>query len=130
MRGPKPKPTRLKILAGNPGKRALPKLEPKPRGLAVCPGWLNPVAVMVWEELAPGLKEVGLLTSADAEQFGVLCTLIAEYRGNTKGMPANKLSLMKNLFAEFGMGPSARTRISVPKKGDGSEEERFFGKQA
>ena len=127
MKGRKPKPTALKILAGKPGHRPLPKFEPKPAGIAMMPQWLNPVASMVWEELAPGLQKVGLLTSADAEQFGQLCTLIAEYRANTAGMHTNRMSLMKSLFAEFGMGPSSRTRISVPKK-DGDQEERFFGK--
>ena len=31
MPGPKPKPTRLKVLQGNPGHQKLPKNEPKPR---------------------------------------------------------------------------------------------------
>ena len=30
MRGRKPRPTHLRIIDGNPGKRALPKHEPKP----------------------------------------------------------------------------------------------------
>ena len=44
-RGRKPKPTHLKVLAGNPGKRPLPKNEPKPKPIAPrCPQWLDPIA--------------------------------------------------------------------------------------
>ena len=33
MRGKKPKPTHLKLITGNPGKRPLNEAEPKPEGL-------------------------------------------------------------------------------------------------
>ena len=39
MRGPKPTPTALKIVRGNPGKRALPKDEPTPPAGEVDPDW-------------------------------------------------------------------------------------------
>ena len=39
--GPKPKPTAIKILEGNPGKRPLNLNEPKPLQIAPeCPDWL------------------------------------------------------------------------------------------
>ena len=130
MRGAKPKPTKLKILAGNPGRRPLPKDEPKPRGKAVMPQWLNAEARVVWQELAPVTESLGLLTDHDAEQFGTLCTELAAYRKDPAGTMTSRITVIKALFAEFGMGPSARTRISVPKKGDGSDEARFFGREA
>jgi P27 family predicted phage terminase small subunit len=42
MRGRKPKPTKLKELAGNPGKRRIPPGEPKPEGnLREPPEWMT-----------------------------------------------------------------------------------------
>ena len=42
-RGRKPKPTALKVLEGNPGKRPLNDHEPiPPKGELKCPSWLLP----------------------------------------------------------------------------------------
>ena len=47
--GRKPKPTAIKELEGNPGKRKLNKKEPKPeKGMPVCPEWLLPEAKAEW----------------------------------------------------------------------------------
>lgn len=44
-RGRKPKPTALKKLEGNPGKRPLNELEPLPQVTMLrCPNWLEPEA--------------------------------------------------------------------------------------
>ena len=45
QRGRKPKPTAIKELEGNPGKRPLNDAEPKPEHKAPpCPKWLEPEA--------------------------------------------------------------------------------------
>jgi len=42
QRGRKPKPTAVKVLEGNPGKRSLNTAEPKPEKKAPrCPSWLE-----------------------------------------------------------------------------------------
>ena len=47
--GRKPKPTALKKLEGNPGKRKLNTKEPVPgKGMPDCPKWLLPVAKEEW----------------------------------------------------------------------------------
>ena len=47
MAGRKPKPTAIKELEGNPGKRKLNKKEPKPeKGMPVCPEWLLPALLL------------------------------------------------------------------------------------
>ena len=44
-RGRKPKPTALKVLEGNPGKRPLNDREPvPPKATLKCPAWLLPEA--------------------------------------------------------------------------------------
>ena len=59
-RGRKPKPTALKKLEGNPGKRPLNELEPMPQVTMLrCPNWLEPEAKKEWRRLAPVL--IGLV---------------------------------------------------------------------
>lgn len=49
IRGRKPKPTHLKLVTGNPGKRKLNKREPKPVGnLRLPPDWLTPTQQESW----------------------------------------------------------------------------------
>ena len=69
-RGRKPKPTALKLLEGNPGKRPLNGREPvPPRAALKCPAWLLPEAKKEWKRLAPALEAMGVLTMADLTAF-------------------------------------------------------------
>ena len=53
-RGRRPKPTALKKLEGNPGKRPLNELEPVPPVASLrCPNYLLPEARKEWRRLAP-----------------------------------------------------------------------------
>ena len=130
MRGRIPKPTAVKERNGNPGRRPLPKNEPKFSGTAVRPRWLTLAARRVWEDLAPISAKVGLLTEGDGEAFGMLCTLASEFRSDAAGMSANRISRLDALMQRFGMDPGSRTRIQVRTKDDGGDEGRFFGVSA
>lgn len=60
MAGRKPKPTAVKKLEGNPGKRKLNKKEPVPeKGIPDCPDWLLPEAKTEWERLCEKLSQMG-----------------------------------------------------------------------
>ena len=73
-RGRKPKPTALKLLEGNPGKRPLNDREPVPlKGDIKCPDWLLPEAKKEWKRLAPALEAMGVLTMADLTAFEGYC---------------------------------------------------------
>ncbi|MEG0145455.1 MAG: phage terminase small subunit P27 family [Clostridia bacterium] len=133
-RGRKPKPTALKKLEGNPGKRPLGELEPLPPiSVLRCPNWLLPEARKEWRRLAPALIAMGVLSLADAVPFAAYCTAYARWReaedeitqhgsvykdanGNIKPNPyiaisARQLSEIKSLAAEFGLTPATRTAI-------------------
>lgn len=127
MRGPKPKPTVTKKLNGNPGKRPLPKNEPKFTGTAVRPAWLTVAARAVWEDLYPVYSRAGLVTDGDAEAFGMLCTLASEFRLDASAMSANRISRLDALMQRFGMDPGSRTRISITPQEPQDDEARFFG---
>ena len=53
QKGRKPKPTAMKKLEGNPGKRPLNLFEPTPEEkMPHCPDWLEEEAKAEWERLA------------------------------------------------------------------------------
>ena len=61
MKGRRPKPTHLKVISGNPGKRPLNLHEPKPApAMPTCPAHLNPSAKEEWKRLARQLYHLGL----------------------------------------------------------------------
>lgn len=63
MAGRKPKPTAMKKLEGNPGKRKLNTKEPVPaKGMFVCPDWLMSEAKKEWERLAKLMNQMDVPT--------------------------------------------------------------------
>lgn len=133
-RGRKPKPTALKVLEGNPGKRQLNKNEPKPNTkLPKCPDWLEEEAKAEWKRLAKNLNELGILTELDANTFASYCQAYARWReaeefitlhgsivktksGYWQQVPQVAIAhsnqkIMMQAAAEFGLTPSSRSRI-------------------
>ena len=78
-RGPKTKPTNLKILEGNPGKRPLNNNEPEPEIGAICPTWLSEDAKAHWAYLAPVLESCGILTKVDEGILASYCDAWINY---------------------------------------------------
>ena len=137
-RGPSPKPTNLKILEGNPGKRPLNHDEPKPELGAECPDWLSNVARSEWQRLAPVLERCGILTAADQNALAAYCDSVANYVRATrqiecleslteKGPHGTKMApiisaqrnyadLMIRFGSKLGLSPSDRTSIKITDK--------------
>ena len=83
MRGRKPKPTNLKILNGNPGKRPLNKKEPKPKVTPsgpYCPRWPESYAKDEWQRISKELKGLGLLTDIDVTAMAAYCQTYKRWR--------------------------------------------------
>jgi P27 family predicted phage terminase small subunit len=138
----RPKPTALKILRGNPGKRALPKGEPKPASGKRAPSpppYLNDVAAAEWRRLARVLHRNGLLTEVDDGTLAGLCENFALWRkasdeleedgrlvlttekGNAiqnplVGVRNRAWELYQKSLIEFGMTPAARARVTVAEQ--------------
>ena len=135
MRGRRPKPTRLKALTGNPGKRPLNKHEPRPEPVAPdCPPELGPAAQREWVRLT---GELNLITSLDRAALATYCGAYALWAEATEaiqkfgtmvrspsGYPmqspyiaiANRQAeLMMRIASEFGFTPASRSRISTPE---------------
>jgi phage terminase small subunit len=78
IRGPAPKPSGIRVLEGNPAKRALPADEPKPLGCAPdMPRYLDSEARREWKRLVPILLAMRVLTEADGVALGNLCQAIS-----------------------------------------------------
>ena len=150
MAGRPPKPTALKLVTGNPGKRALNKNEPDPTYLEdlTPPAWLSQAAREVWQEIAPKLAKVNLLTEIDVYLLAMGCTAISQYQRAVKcagadlvkskcdtdedgktvtaGEHVNPWLIVQSMafkqssavFQQFGMSPAARTRIAINPQGD------------
>ena len=132
--GRKPKPRTLKLIEGNPGKKKIkPEVKPKPV-MPEQPSWLSSEAGQVWADLAPKLSRLGLLTEVDGYTLAMCCTHYAlavkaakqlrrqtmakDERGLPRKHPAHQLlrdhsAAYRAYMAEFGLSPSARTRISI-----------------
>lgn len=82
MAGRPPKPTALKLVQGNPGKRAISKSEPDPEYLndLTAPAFLAQSAAVVWDEVVPHLRRAKLLTHLDVPMLAMGCVAIAQYR--------------------------------------------------
>ncbi|TVP11794.1 phage terminase small subunit P27 family [Shewanella sp. KCT] len=79
MAGRRPKPTELKLVTGNAGKRPLNENEPKPSSdIPRMPSHLPPRAKAVWKRLCKLLSDMGVLTLADALALERLCDIYAE----------------------------------------------------
>jgi P27 family predicted phage terminase small subunit len=160
MRGRRPKPTVLKILAGNPGKRKVSGDEPRPekaaKGARRCPAWMPPQGKRLWKSLVPELEKLNLLSKIDDATLEGACAnyaralqaealvkkqglVIVTDKGFTIQHPA--VSIAKNAWAswlrfatEFGLTPSARSRINIkpsaPSERDADEDFLFGGAKA
>lgn len=138
QRGPAPKPTALKELQGNPGKRPLNKQEPKFNPLIDAPsppGHLNTYAKKEWKRIIPVLTKVRMLTEADLAAIAVYCQAYGRWveaeklvkakgfttvtdKGNVIQRPEVGIAntAMRDIVSfakEFGMTPSSRSNIKV-----------------
>ncbi|MEG2198100.1 MAG: phage terminase small subunit P27 family [Cellulosilyticaceae bacterium] len=136
--GRKPKPTAVKLLEGNPGKRSLNTNEPKPNTKASkCPTWLEAEAKKEWRRISKQLEQLGVLTEVDMAAFAGYCQAYARWKeaeefitkhGTIVKTPSGYwqqvpqvsiaqtyLKIMNKFCEQFGLTPSSRTRINVNK---------------
>lgn len=144
-RGRKPKPTALKALAGNPGKRALNKAEPTftPLLNVECPAWLaaDEWAPTLWDMLMKELCGAEVLCLTDLHNLEAFCAAYSRWRraemeitvrglvveGATGGPIKNpactvaneSLKQMTTYGALLGLDPSSRTRLIGGNKKQG-----------
>jgi P27 family predicted phage terminase small subunit len=156
--GRKPKPTQLKLVTSNPGKRQVNRKEAKAKAaIPAPPHHLTADAVEEWNRVATELFNLGILSEIDRAALAAYTQaygrwvqaeraiakmaekdqltgglMIKTSNGNAVQNPlvgtANKAAAdMMRYAAEFGMTPSARSRISAePPEEGGDPADRFF----
>jgi P27 family predicted phage terminase small subunit len=150
-------PTRLKILRGNPGKRALPKNEVSPPSAHhyPAPKHLKGEARKKWTELVGILSASQVMTLADTETLARYCglwelwlryykscraggdqiTLLnpdgsIKYQQTTAAMQT-MLKLNQQLLRleqEFGMTPTGRVGMTPEQRANGDDLDSFIKK--
>lgn len=152
--GTKSKPTKLKVLQGNPGKRKLNDNEPTPipvEKIPDPPSWLDYYAKKEWNRVAKKLIDIGLLTEIDLSTFTVYCQRYAEWiraeqaimeegmtfvtpKGYVQQRPevaiARDAAKQLRMYAEvLGLAPAARSGLDIKRNDDGpSVEDILSGK--
>jgi len=90
--------------------------EPTPtRGIGPSHSSLNEYEQEIWDEVV-GISYRGVLGEADRIALEMMCRLIAEMRLNFEEMTAAKITQLSQLLGRFGMTPSDRTKIVIPKE--------------
>jgi P27 family predicted phage terminase small subunit len=154
MKGPRPKPTSIKKLLGNPGRRPLNKSEPKPkRQRSRPPAHLSDKARGTWERIAIILDDMGVLTAADSIALEMLCEAYADYllardeleafgsnfyqtvnsQGGVMHRPHPAVAVMQDAdrrirawLSEFGITPSARSRVKIDPPAEPDPADKYF----
>jgi P27 family predicted phage terminase small subunit len=150
MRGRKSKPTQLKVLQGNPGKRPLNSDEPAfPALQSDCPEHLVKASAKEWDRMKGLFASHNVFTEADRSALTAYCTVWGrwlEADGNVRksGMLvkspsgyaiqnpwlsiANKaFDQMTKLMTEFGMTPSSRSCVKTIQTKTLSGVKRLLG---
>lgn len=136
------KPTALRAMQGNPGKRALNAREPRPEQGAMpqAPRWLKAAARREWRRVARMLYNAGLLTQVDKAVLAMYCQaygrMVEAEKELEQGMSGGEVILsdrgnlyinpwlnvataaakdVLRLAQELGMTPAARSRVQVER---------------
>lgn len=150
LRGRAAQPTKLKILRGNPGKRAINKAEPPPlAGEIHQPADIatDPVAMETWNRIVPMLQEMGIAGQQDYLILADICrknsrrvmaqaVLTAEGliltgpQGGQRVHPAFEIvetceSQLRMLYSRVGLDPSGRSSLKVTTKPKESKYSEF-----
>ena len=149
--GRKPTPTALKLLKGTRKDRVNQNEITTPVGLPTAPAFLDSEARAEWDRMIALVGPSGILTPLDGPALANYCTLFSLARraqedvdsqgpvaatqmGAPKPNPAVQVLLsataqMDKLLAEFGMTPSARSRISAPPEAPKDEFGEFLNRK-
>lgn len=126
------KPTALHVLQGTDRPDRQKAGEPRPPevvGTPVCPPGLDAYGRQKWNQRAPMLAQLGLLTEADLDLFAAYCDTYAQWRRAATALrklrPSDedyrKVAVtvekartdLRLIGAEFGLSPASRSRLSI-----------------
>ena len=140
-RGRKPKPTAVKVLEGNPGKRKLNKSEPVAEGdLAIPPAFLSVTQRVIWVNTLR-VAPKGLLKAVDEAVLAKYCVAYDQFQRSSEDIARNGYETatqngttvapavhvqkkaaqdMSSACSEMGFTPSSRSRLHLEDPKDPS----------
>lgn len=140
MSGPPKTPTHLRLVKGNPSKRAINKNEPKPpSGVPPIPKHFDKRGKYWFKRMGEELDAVGVMSTLDAKALELLVEAYTEYRhhcevldeegyiyqtGSATGekivkahpaaaMKADAWKRIRAMLSEFGMTPASRSKVEI-----------------
>lgn len=139
MAGPPKTPSHLQLVRGNPSKRPINKNEPKPpSGVPPTPKYFDKRGKYWFKKIGEELNALGVMSQLDAKALELLVEAYVEYRHHCEVLDeegytyknktesglmikAHPAAIMKAdvwkriraMLSEFGMTPSARTKVNV-----------------
>ena len=144
----KRKPTELKIIQGNPGRRQLNADEPKPQEVKAPtpPPWLDNNGLHAWQTTAPELERLGLLTDVDLIALAHFCDWHSTFLWASRQIEMDGMTLTDNsgrqyknpamnikdaaskhvraFGSEFGLTPSTRGGMIIPKGRKNADDDK------
>jgi len=133
-RGRKPKPSRLRVLAGNPGHRAIAAEPPIAPGIPDRPTFLDAVARTEWDRIVEELGPAGVLRRVDQMELAGYCLAVSRAikterrarRDASQEPRAEKAwEQVRRFGALFGLGPAEAQRV-VAKLPVGSHVKKYI----
>lgn len=156
MSGPPRTPTALRLVKGNPSKRALNKAEPKPAsGVPPIPKHFNKQEKYWFKRVGEELDCAKVITRLDGMALELLIGAYVEWRKhrdvidqvgetyNVKNMAGETLvkahpqvammsdawKRLRGMMAEFGMTPSSRSKVDIGEDAQVDPLEEFLKKR-
>ena len=143
--GRKKKPTLLKLVTGNPGRRPINPREPEPApGEFIAPDWLDEEGRKKWADV---LNNCRWITPVDADTLALYCDSYSHYlkaqrlsiKTPVVKTPEGKLSKnpawtarneafqqMRSAGSELSLSPSARSGIRVDERNPNDLATKYF----
>jgi len=111
-RGPRPKPTAVRVLHGD-RKDRINTSEPRPAaGEVVAPDRLSPSARRTWDRLGPDLEAKGVLTFWDVDAFAAYCDAVARRDAAARELDAHGEVVRADVFDRNGKATGHRTVVN------------------
>lgn len=153
LNGRRPKPSSLKELQGNPGRRPRRKGEPRPDpGRPPMPDYLSEIAKGEWNRLADLLEGIKVLTVVDGPALEATATAYDQYRtfqkivsidgptyqvetktGGTMTRARPEVIMQSDAWrryvaglSHFGLTPATRSKVSVRKEKAEKAKDNLF----
>ncbi len=89
--------------------------------LSKCPNHLEIDEKKMWMKIKKEAPNK-VLTQADSVALELAAILFAQFRREKTEMPNSKIVTLMNLLGQFGMNPSARSKLSIPQDDKSTNE--------